>query len=135
MKSRVTTKRGDHGETTALSHDAHPKSHPIIECVGVVDELRAHIALVRQLLLAARPGGHDETAAFLLWLLHVHFVIGAMCSDPLRKRPEYHKGFLADEHLARLEGEQARLERGLSLPRGFVVSAHRRPGVHHITER
>ena len=42
MRSKVTTKRGDHGETTALSGQSYSKAHPIIACAGAVDEARAH---------------------------------------------------------------------------------------------
>lgn len=123
MKSQVTTKRGDTGTTTALSGESYPKSHAIMECVGGVDELRAHTALARQLVLRDRPEGAEDVAAFLLWLLHVYFLIGTACSDPLDKHPEYRRENLSQKHIDRLEKEQARLEEAVKLPKAFIVSA------------
>jgi cob(I)alamin adenosyltransferase len=129
MKSKVTTKKGDGGRTVALSGQSLSKAHPIMECTGSLDELRCHTALVRLLILehdVDGPGDASERARladFLLWLLHVYFIIGAQVSDPLNRKPTYRVTNLSEEHLARLEKEQARLEGSLSLPKAFVVSA------------
>jgi len=76
MKSQVTTKRGDRGETTALSGDSWPKSHPIMECVGTVDELRANFALARLRILESDAPEKERVAGFMLWILHTLFVVG-----------------------------------------------------------
>jgi cob(I)alamin adenosyltransferase len=123
MKSQVTTKRGDRGETSTLGGDSVSKSHPIIECTGSVDELRAYTALVRLHVLAHKPEHHESIAEFLLWLLHVTFVLGSQCSDPKNRRPEWRKVDLSQRHLDRLEAEQARYEEAAKLPRQFIVSA------------
>ena len=120
MKSKITTRTGDDGTSMALSGGRFSKGHPIMECVGCVDELRAQTALLRQSLLS---GGREEHVAFLEWLMHVYFVIGATCSDPLDKRPEWHPVQLAPEHLDRLEAEQLRLEAQLTLPKTFILCA------------
>ena len=123
MDSQVTTKRGDAGETTALSGDAISKSHPIAECVGAVDELRAQTALARLRILEEKPECSARAADSLLWLLHTYFLIGAACSDPWDKRPEYHKRNIGPGDLARLEAEQKWLEEQTPLPHSFIVSA------------
>ena len=123
MSSQVTTKKGDGGETLTLGGDRVPKSHPIVECTGALDEARAYTALVRHHLLERQPQGHEELAAFLLWLLHVYFLIGTACNDPRRRHPEYWRGELGASHMRRLEEEQARLESRVSLPRQFIVTA------------
>jgi cob(I)alamin adenosyltransferase len=123
VKSQVTTKRGDAGDTTALSGDSFPKSHVIMECVGGIDELRAHTALARLQVLRARPEDGKETADFLLWLLHTYFLIGSACSDPLDKHLEYRWDNLAQKHIDVLEREQMRLESIVKLPHAFIVSA------------
>ncbi len=123
MKSQVTTKRGDHGFTTALSGESFPKSHPVMECVGTVDELRAHTALLRLQILEAKPADYEALAAFLLWLLHAHFLIGTACSDPRNRHPEYRKGAITPRDIARLEAEQLRLEERTPLPHSFIVAA------------
>jgi cob(I)alamin adenosyltransferase len=123
MKSQVTTKQGDAGFSRAVSGDAYPKSHAIMECVGTLDELRAHTALARLRILEERPADHERLADLLLWLLHVYFLIGTACSDPLEKHPEYRKRNLAHADLERLEAAQQWLEEQTPLPRAFVVSA------------
>ena len=123
MKSQVTTKQGDSGYANALSGARLPKSHPVMECVGSVDELRAHMARIRLRLIQDSAATHEECAAFLLWLLHTFFLIGAMCSDCENKHPEYRIRDLLSLDLERLEAEQMRLERLTPLPHHFVVSA------------
>jgi len=123
MRSQVTTKRGDAGETTALSGDSFPKSHPIMECVGTVDELRAHTALARLRILEEKPSDYDRHADFLLWLMHTYLLIGSACSDPLNRHPEYRKRDIGPIELARLEAEQQWIEEQTPLPHLFIVSA------------
>jgi cob(I)alamin adenosyltransferase len=94
-----------------------------MECVGNLDELRAHTALLRLQILSEGPPDANVLAEFLQWLLDACFVIGAECSDPERKHPEYRKAELAPEHIARLEKEQARLETLVRLPHSFIASA------------
>ena len=123
MKSQVTTKRGDSGTTTNIAGETLPKSHPIFECCGQIDALRAQTALCRLELLAS---GHPEAvriAEFLRWLLHMYFAIGSQCNDPRNLRPEYRKIDVGPEHLAKLEAHQADFEARVKLPRQFVLSA------------
>jgi cob(I)alamin adenosyltransferase len=122
-RSPVTTKRGDKGETTTLGGERLSKAHVVIECTGCVDELRAATALARQHVLSERPADYEAVAAFLLWLLHVYFLIGSQCSDPRNRRPQYRRGDLGQKHIDRLESEQRRFEEAVSLPRQFIVSA------------
>ena len=122
-RSQVTTKRGDQGQTTTLGGDDVAKSHVVIECTGAVDELRAQTALVRQVIRQTQPDGPESIDAFLLWLLHTYFVIGTACSDPLNKHPEYRVAVLSQKHVDALEDFQARLEKKVTLPKQFIVSA------------
>jgi len=123
MKSQVTTKRGDRGETTTLGGEKLAKSHAIIECTGCIDEARAYTALVRHHILEQKPEGHEHYAEFLWWLIHVYFLMGAACNDPTNRRPEYRRGDLGPAHIRRLETEQQRLEEQVKLPRQFIASA------------
>lgn len=123
MRSQVTTKQGDGGETRTLGGEKVAKSHPIVECTGALDEVRAYTALVRHHLLERRVEGHEEAAEFLLWLLHVYFLIGTACNDPHRIHPEYRRGEVGEPHINRLEAEQERLESRVTLPRQFIVTA------------
>lgn len=123
MDSQVTTKHGDGGQSTALSGDAYSKAHPVMECVGTLDELRAQTALLRLRVFDECPHEAEARAEFLFWLLHTYFVVGAACSDPLNKHPEYHPARLAQVHLDKLEAEQARLEAVTPLRHAFIASA------------
>lgn len=99
------------------------KTHPIMECTGALDELRAQTALARQIVLRENLPDGDQTAEFLLWILNTLFLMGTACSDPLEERPEYWRGKLEERHLTELEVEQARLEEAIELPPSFIVSA------------
>ncbi|HRK36173.1 MAG TPA: ATP:cob(I)alamin adenosyltransferase [Candidatus Hydrogenedentes bacterium] len=121
-RSQVTSKRGDKGETTTLGGDDVSKSHPVIECCGCVDELRAAVALVRQEMIIQRPED-AESQSFLWWLLHCCFAIGSQCSDPRNAHPEYRKVDIGKAHINALEAFQHRLEEAVQLPKSFIVSA------------
>lgn len=122
-RSQVTTKRGDLGETVAISGDTYSKSHVIMDVCGGVDALRAQTALARLVVLDSEAPGANDHGAFLLWLMHVYFLIGSECSDPLNKHPEYRKLDVSAKHLETLEAEQAKLELGTRLPKQFIAGA------------
>jgi cob(I)alamin adenosyltransferase len=123
MKSQVTTKRGDSGETRALSGEVFLKSHPIFASCGDVDAVRAGIAALR--LKLQRRGTEQATEAneFLFWLLHVCFLVGSQCNDPLNKKPQYRNRDLSTKEMDTLEEFQAKLEAQVELPKYFIVSA------------
>lgn len=123
MRSRVTTKRGDTGLTSALSGDRYAKSHPIMECCGKGDALRAHMARCRLAFLDSSEEDREELAEFFLWLTHTTFLIGAQCSDPFDKHPEYRKLDLMPRHLEKLESAQSALEARIDVGRVFIAAA------------
>jgi cob(I)alamin adenosyltransferase len=123
MKSHVTTKNGDAGTTRTLAGDYLPKSHPVLECTGRLDALRAHLATLRLAILADADEDAQALGDFLFWLLHVCFLLGAEVNDPACKHPEYRHRALGPQDLARLEAEQARVEKHLDLAKAFIVSA------------
>ncbi len=122
MKSIITTGNGDFGETYTLGGERLSKGHLIIECTGLLDRMRAQIALLRLHLIETKPEAVED-AAFLFWLLHCCFVIGSRVSDARNLHPEWSLGDIAERHLARLEAEQERMEATLNMPKAFVVSA------------
>jgi len=130
MKSQITTGRGDNGQSDALDGERYAKSHPLMECVGTVDELRAHLALLRLIVMREKPAGYADTAEFLLWLLRASFAIGTACSDPANRRPERHSTNITRDHLESIEAEQLRLERERRIPESFVVSAANLSAAH-----
>lgn len=123
MRSRVTTRKGDEGMSRALDGEVYAKSHPLMEAVGAVDELRAQTAMLRQLILTGDRPEKEALGAFLLWLLHTYFLIGTECSDPTRRKPEYRVAELEAKHLKKLEQEQLRLEKRIDFAKAFIAGA------------
>ena len=79
MRSQVTTKRGDQGRTVTISGDEYSKSHPLLECCGDLDALRAETALYRLEVLRSGRDDAQELGAFLFWLLLL-----AAAANPIR---------------------------------------------------
>lgn len=123
MASRVTTKNGDTGTTRTLSGEVLSKGNIVLECTGRVDAARAQVALLRAMVQERKPADHEAVADFLFWLLHTFFLIGTEVNDPECRHPEYRSKQLSPAHLTKLEGEQARLEAALTLPRSFIACA------------
>lgn len=130
MRSKVTTKRGDQGETTALNGETYSKAHPIVWCVGAVDEARAQTALLHQLLKSQHDPALAPVTDFLFWILHTFFIIGTECSDPTGKHPEYRRGRIDAGTLRTLEEAQMRLEAEVNLPQAFIAGASNIPAAH-----
>lgn len=123
MRSQVTTKRGDTGESVAISGDKLSKAHPIFETSGDVDSVRAGIALLRLKVMDSTRDDRDATSEFLMWLIHTCFLIGSHCNDPLNKKPEYRNRDLGQTFLDKLDAFQADLESRTRLPKYFIACA------------
>ena len=115
---KIYTKTGDKGLTSLIGGTRVPKSSLRIECYGTVDELNAHIGLVRD---------QDVNAARRPLLKEIQdrlFTIGsALAADPEKskmKLPDLHE---ADVTL--LEDEMDRLNLDLPELRAFIL-----PGGH-----
>ena len=115
---KIYTKTGDKGLTSLIGGTRVPKSSLRIECYGTVDELNAHIGLVRD---------QDVNAARRPLLKDIQdrlFTIGsALAADPEKskmKLPDLHE---ADVTL--LEDEMDRLNLDLPELRAFIL-----PGGH-----
>jgi len=123
MKSKVTTKQGDEGNARALDGEIYKKSHPLMEAVGAVDELRAQTAMLRIRVMEEQPEDHERIAEFLLWLLHTYFPIGTECSDPTQKNPQMRQVELGASHLEKLETEQVWMEDQIDFAKAFIAGA------------
>lgn len=77
MAFKIYTKTGDKGETGLFGGKRLPKYHLRIEAYGTVDELNAHLGLVRDSVPS------EETRSFLKEIQDRLFTIGAnLASDP-----------------------------------------------------
>ena len=77
MAFKIYTKTGDKGETSLFGGRRLPKHHLRIDAYGTVDELNAHIGLVRDL------AGIEEVKGILFEVQNRLFVIGAsLAADP-----------------------------------------------------
>lgn len=121
--SKVTTKKGDKGSTRTISGEHHTKSHPILECCGTLDEVRAELALLRIDMVELEHDEAGEIASMLYWILHVFFLMGTECNDPTVKKPEYRYQRIGRSHLSRLEDYQGYLEDLAEIPPEFICSA------------
>ena len=115
---KIYTKTGDKGLTSLIGGTRVPKSSLRIECYGTVDELNAHIGLVRdQEANAARRPLLKEIQDRL-------FTIGsALAADPEKSKMKLPDLHAADVTL--LEDEMDRLNLGLPELRAFIL-----PGGH-----
>jgi len=125
--TRVYTRTGDRGTTRLVGGDEVPKDDLRIECYGTVDELNAHVGLVRTTL-----EGRSESLAPLVEVLeslqHELFDVGADLATPPHGRWEgMHR--VGDSEVSRLESlcdtfnETLPPLREFILPGGGPVSA------------
>ena len=119
MAFKIYTKTGDKGETSLFGGKRLPKHHLRIDAYGTVDELNAHIGLVRDL------AGSDEARDLLFEIQNRLFVLGSsLASDP------GHSALVPDLQAGDIEIlEQAidEMEKGLEPLKNFVL-----PGGHPV---
>ena len=115
---KLYTRSGDDGTTSLSSGRRLPKTHPIIEAGGTVDELSAHIGLLRSLPGSRQALPADDTLLQLLLRIQRNlFYIGCRLAEgPLRS------DFLPDSETAVLETfiDRARQEAGSGW-QGFIL--------------
>ena len=61
----ICTKSGDDGNTELIGGRRVPKDHPLIECLGTIDELNAFLGGVRAALREDSAGGDNQTAQII----------------------------------------------------------------------
>lgn len=80
---KIYTKTGDEGTTSLIGGTRVSKSHYRVEAYGTIDELNAHIGLVRDMEVNAKRG------KLFYQIQNTLFVIGAMlASDPDKKKSQ-----------------------------------------------
>jgi cob(I)alamin adenosyltransferase len=115
---KIYTRTGDAGTTGLLGGTRLPKHHIRIEAYGTVDELNAHIGLLRD---------YDASATYRTELIAIQedlFVLGShLASDPEKNKmtlPE-----LSEQRIAVLEEAMDAMDATLPEMRNFVL-----PGGH-----
>ncbi|MDO7847047.1 cob(I)yrinic acid a,c-diamide adenosyltransferase [Hymenobacter sp. M29] len=115
---KIYTKTGDKGLTSLIGGTRVPKSSLRIECYGTVDELNAHIGLVRD------QGVNTARRPLLKEIQDRLFTIGsALAADPEKSKMKLPDLHAADVTL--LEEEMDRLNLDLPELRAFIL-----PGGH-----
>ncbi len=122
-KSYVTTKQGDTGKTKLPDGQWVSKDTDIIECLGSLDSLRAHLSSLRLQISQTDNPNKDFLLDVLLWIIHCCFITGTQISDPSGNLLPAHHPRLNQKHLEQLEKWQEKLEEQLNLPKKFIASA------------
>ena len=122
---KIYTKTGDKGTTALFGGTRVPKHHIRIESYGTVDELNAHIGLIRDQKI------DDTTATVLLDIQHKLFTIGAiLATDPEKATLKNGKSRLnipriSEEDIHLLEIQMDRMNEELPEMTHFIL-----PGGH-----
>lgn len=122
MAFKIYTKTGDKGETSLFGGKRLPKHHLRIDAYGTVDELNAHIGLVRDLT------GADEVKNLLFEIQNRLFVLGSsLACDPDNSAmvPDLQEGDIAmlEQAIDAMEKELEPLKNFI-LPGGHPVVSH-----------
>ena len=122
MAMKIYTKTGDKGETALFGGKRLPKDHIRIDAYGNVDELNAHIGMVRDLI-------PDEVQkSFLTEIQKVLFVLGSyLAKDPDKEMTlpplEEDQIKMIESNIDALDGSLPALKHFI-LPGGHPVASH-----------
>lgn len=117
MAFKIYTKTGDGGQTSLFGGKRLPKHHLRIESYGTVDELNAHIGLVRDQIT------DEELRAQLIEVQNRLFTIGAnLASDPSK---EMSTPDLTETDVSSLESWMDAMDTKLPALKNFIL-----PGGH-----
>jgi len=96
-KCSIYTRTGDKGMTSLVGGKRVSKTHVRLETYGDVDELNAHIGLLRTFLT------DEEDKATTLWIQHKMFVIGSHLATDTSDTQLSWSSNLSDNDLQKLE--------------------------------
>jgi cob(I)alamin adenosyltransferase len=120
---KIYTRTGDKGKTTLVGGTPVSKTHARIEAYGSVDEVIAHISLLRDMT------GNSDLKSYLLWiedrLMTCSAILAADCEDCPVKIPELR---IAD--VISLENAIDEMELTLVPLNSFIL-----PGGNHISSQ
>jgi cob(I)alamin adenosyltransferase len=119
---KIYTRTGDKGKTTLLGGKPVPKTHVRIEAYGTVDELIAHLGMLRDMI------GDQEVGDFLLGimdrLMTCAAILAADCDDCEARVPEINESDITSLETA-IDAMEASLVplKSFVLPGGHVNSS------------
>jgi len=119
---RIYTRTGDGGTTGLSGGERIPKSDPLMEAVGTVDELNAAVGVARAHL--GQGDLADHLASVQGWL----FELGAEVAAPQKKRHFFET--LNDSHVQRLEQWIDEMAEGLEELRNFILPGGSKAASH-----
>jgi cob(I)alamin adenosyltransferase len=113
MKGSISTKTGDSGTTDLIGGKRVPKDHPLIECLGTIDELNSFLGAAKAALGAEdqRAGGGDKTFDIIEGIQKDLFVLAGILAGSASPAPD-------ERRLGALIGD---LEAGQQPFRSFAV--------------
>lgn len=120
MAVKIYTKTGDRGYTALVGGEKILKSDLQIDAYGSVDELNAHVGMLRDLI-----DFNPELIAFLKKIQNQLFVVGANLAISTNKEVKMELPKLSDNHIVAIEEEIDRLTSYLEPLKHFTI-----PGGH-----
>jgi cob(I)alamin adenosyltransferase len=100
--STITTRTGDEGQSGLANGSRFSKSHPRFHALGTVDELNAHLGLLRSSVCESE-GYESIYATFLGDLQHHLFLVGSELALPERAFIEEHHVHWLEEWIAHFQ--------------------------------
>lgn len=111
---KLYTRQGDRGKTSLLGGARVLKTDPRIKACGAVDELQAHLGLVRAMIREARLAGLVKTVQHHLLTAGAHLAATPTAAQKLTVR-------LTNDEVIWLEKSIDTLTAAHGLPAGFVL--------------
>lgn len=115
----VTTRGGDHGESSLYNGERRRKDDLIFEVVGDLDELGSHLGLARASLTQS---GNKKEAKLLLVIQETLFIIGGEAAMPPEDKRFTRIKKLKQDHIEFLEKEEKNIFARVSIPPAFVTA-------------
>jgi cob(I)alamin adenosyltransferase len=119
--SQFYTRQGDEGYTGLLGAEGVPKYDLRPEAYGTVDEAQAALGLARASSCTLRTGEVLRSIQRDLYLLMAELAAAGDADSPFANR-------ITAEHVEQLESWIAELERGVEMPKEFVIPGDSQAG-------
>jgi cob(I)alamin adenosyltransferase len=120
--ARIYTRTGDDGTTDLIGRQRVPKDSPLIEAIGTLDELNAHLGIVRSYPLP------DQVDSVLQVVQEQLFLIGAEIATPAET--ENRTATIGEEAVRNLEGLIDSYESSLTPLKKFILPGGAPAGAH-----